>query len=295
MKTFIQMCLVLFGSTLFGQNWSLQDPAQGWNTNELVRMYYHNSELQTQWAFEALSHYTFKGNEQVLDFGSGDGKVSALISFLVPKGSVLGIDLSNEMVDFASKIFPQRNCKNLSFLKLTKADCSDFVLSRQFDLVTSFCVFHLVPYPSKILQNLKSNFHPKSKLVATFPIGGNLQFFKAAVDVMKKRGLSFPTATEETNAMRDPVRARELFEKVGFKFDYFKVVESRFPFSTKEELTDWFEGTLSANWSIPKERRREFFVELTDRYLEYMPEDNGADGCVYFTLKRIDLVASLKR
>lgn len=57
-------------------------------------------------------------------------------------------------------------------------------------------------------------------------------------------------------------------------------------------MTDWFEGTLTANWNIPREGRRKFFSDLTDRYLQYRPQDKDDDGFVYFTLKRVDLIAS---
>lgn len=68
--------------------------------------YLHHSELQKQWACRLLGQYHFTGKERVLDFGSGDGKISAQISYYVPKGSVTGVDLSESMVELASLGFP---------------------------------------------------------------------------------------------------------------------------------------------------------------------------------------------
>src|SRR5437016_4520222 len=108
MKSWILYCATfLLAASLSCQNWALQDANAGWNSRELVTLYYHNSELQTQWAWRALCKYHFQGNERVLDFGSGDGKLSALISCMVPQGSVTGIDLSKEMTVYASQMFPQ--------------------------------------------------------------------------------------------------------------------------------------------------------------------------------------------
>jgi|GEM_PF-1695275 len=290
------LSLLLIGMLSFfpahATNWSLEDPSKGWNSKELIVLYFHNSELQTQWAWEALSHYSFQDNEHVLDFGAGDGKLSALISFMVPKGSVCGIDISEEMMHFALKMFPSSIYKNLNFFPTHNLDLKEISFPSKFDLITSFCVFHLVPQPKKVLEEMKLHMHPNSKLVATFPIGGNPDFFKAASEEMAKRGWNFPAPTDGTKAMRDPNKARQLFADAGFHLDYFQVIDTRTPFSTKKEMVDWFEGTLSANWDIPSEGRRDFFSDLADRYLIYRPQDIGEDGFVYFSLKKIDLVAT---
>lgn len=284
--------LLLFSLPAAAAEWSLQDRSKGWNSRELVSLYFHNSELQTQWAWAALSHYSFRGDERVLDFGAGDGKLSALISFMVPKGSVQGVDISEEMTSFASKMFPSDPYKNLAFLPVGDLDFAELSFPEKFDLVTAFCVFHLVPHPISVLKNIKRQMDPKGQLVATFPIGGNPEFFQAAVDEMAKRGWNFPAATEGVVAMRDPAKARQIFEAAGFDLSHFEVVGSRTPFSSKEEMADWFEGTLAANWDIPVEGRRGFFIDLVDRYLAYRPQDKEDDGFVYFSLYRIDLIAS---
>lgn len=292
---FFSFCLgllFLFSCPAIATDWSLEDPSKGWNSRELIVRYFHNSELQTQWAWEALSRYSFKGNEHVLDYGAGDGKLSALMSFMVPKGSVWGIDISTEMMHFALKMFPSGYYKNLNFLPTSNIDLGGIPFPTKFDIVTSFCVFHLVPNPKSVLESMKLHMHPGAKLIATFPIGGNLEFFQAASEEMAKRGWSFPSPTEGTKAMRDPNRARQIFTDAGFSLDYFQVIDTRNSFSTKEEMIDWFEGTLSANWDIPTVGRREFFSDLADRYLVYRPQDKDNDGFVYFSLKRIDLTAT---
>lgn len=281
-----------YSSTALGKDWALEDSSKGWNSRDLVSLYFHNSELQTQWAWEALSHYSFKGNERVLDFGAGDGKLSAMISFMVANGSVTGVDISEEMCSYASKMFPTSYYKNLKFIPTKAVDFEAISFPNKFDVVTSFCVFHLVPNPVRVLSNIKQHMHAKSKLILTFPIGGNQEFFQAASEEMAKRGWSFPAATEGTKAMRDPSKIHQIFKDVGLVIGHFQVINTRNSFATKEEMTDWFEGTLTGNWNIPREGRREFFSDLTDRYLMYRPQDKDEDGFVYFTLKRVDLIAS---
>ncbi|GAH04894.1 unnamed protein product [marine sediment metagenome] len=177
---FLQLFLILtcsFSSSIHGENSSPKDHKLGWNSKELVTLYFHNSELQTQWAWEALSKYRFKGHEKILDFGSGTGKLSALMSFMVPEGEVTGIDISDDMVFYSKKMFPKEHYHNLKFLLSPDIDFENFS-ENKFDLVTSFCVFHLIPNPSVVLQNLKKAMSPNGHLVITLPIGRNAEFFK---------------------------------------------------------------------------------------------------------------------
>lgn len=284
--------LFLSPFVLQGKDWSLEDPSRGWNSRELVTLYFHNSELQTQWAWEALSHYSFRGNEHVLDFGAGDGKLSALISFMVAKGSVTATDISEEMIHYASNLFPPIRYKNLTFSHTPDVDFGTAVFEHPFDLVTSFCVFNVIPHPVLVLKNLKKQMHAGSRLVLTFPIGGNLEFIQAAKSVMQEQGLNFPSLTSGTKAMRDPTQTPLILQEAGFKLLYFKVIDTKNAFGSKEELINWFEGTLGPNWDIPASQRRLFFVELADRYLQLRPDEIGENGFVHFSLKRIDLIAT---
>ena len=55
------------------------------------------------------------GNESVLDIGCGDGKVTAEIARLLPRGEAVGIDSSEDMVRKARSAFPTVSNPRLSF------------------------------------------------------------------------------------------------------------------------------------------------------------------------------------
>jgi trans-aconitate 2-methyltransferase len=52
----------------------------------------HHSSLQAAMADEMLSRLVLSGDEQVLDLGCGDGKISGRIAAQLPRGAVLGVD-----------------------------------------------------------------------------------------------------------------------------------------------------------------------------------------------------------
>lgn len=295
MKKLLNVLLFFIAFTtpqLKAQNWALEDPSKGWNSSSLVSLYFHNSELQTEWAFSALSHYQLQGDEHVLDFGCGDGKISAWMSTLVSKGSVTGVDISKEMLAFATKRFPASTYNNLSFQISEGVNIDLSIFQQKFDVVTAFCVFHLVPQPSQVLQDIKSLLKPGGKLIVTSPMGGNPVFYQAVAAEMALRGWNIPSPTSDSVQMRDPEKMKALLKSSGYEIEFFEMVNTRTPFRSKEELVDWFEGTLSANWNLPPFGRRDFFVAVLNRYLQMKPSEEDEDGFVYFILNRVNFIAS---
>src|ERR1700735_4669728 len=82
-----------------------------WNAPEYARI----AALQEVMAAEALSLLDLRGSERVLDLGCGNGKVTAGIAARVPQGSVVGVDASAHMIDFASQQYPPSTQSNLRF------------------------------------------------------------------------------------------------------------------------------------------------------------------------------------
>jgi len=107
--------------------------------------------LQQTMAEEVLSLLDLKGTERVLDLGCGTGKITAEIAARVPKGSVVGVDCSAEMIMFASQQFGSR--QNLRF---ETHDIRRLPFSEEFDLVVSFNSLHWIPEQDKALDCIRS-------------------------------------------------------------------------------------------------------------------------------------------
>ena len=81
---------------------------QNWN----ARDYAKHSKGQEVWARELISKLELEGNENILDLGCGDGKVTAILA-QVTSGSVVGVDKSEAMVQLAQKSY-----ENITFLPM---------------------------------------------------------------------------------------------------------------------------------------------------------------------------------
>ena len=77
--------------------------------------YQKSSSAQYNWAMALIAGLKLDGDERILDIGCGNGKVTAHLAALVPRGSVVGMDLSPEMIGFARETHPAKDYPNLFF------------------------------------------------------------------------------------------------------------------------------------------------------------------------------------
>ena len=119
--------------------------------------YSRQSGLQQTMAKEQLARLTLDGGEQILDVGCGDGKITAEIAARVPRGSVLGVDPSRDMIAFASSRFSPPAQTNIRF---EVADARRLPYRDEFDLVVSFNALHWVPEQGAALGSIRGALKP---------------------------------------------------------------------------------------------------------------------------------------
>lgn len=276
------------------------DVDKGWNSNELVKLYFHNSETQRQWAWEILSKISWTGNEKVLDFASGDGKISAEISRLVSRGSVLGVDVSKCMVHFAQINFPTYAYHNLQFVQSQSLNFSDLPGAQDCDLVTALTAFHLISNPVEVLTNLKTHLKPTGKLLVTIPTGKNNALREAANEIFQKYGMNTPwdsnpaTIDFSGTSMRTTEGASAVLGAAGYRIESIELISNDNPFTDIEDLIIWHIGTASATWQIPLTIAPAFFTDLVNRMVELNPEMINSEGRVRFAMPRLHIIASLQ-
>jgi len=98
--------------------------------------YDNNSSLQYRIGVGAVASFNLQGDEKVLDVGCGNGKTSALCADTLNSGSLVAIDLSASMIDFANE-----NYGNIANLQFVLQDVTTMSFDQEFDFVYSiFCL-----------------------------------------------------------------------------------------------------------------------------------------------------------
>lgn len=138
-------------------NWNPQDYAQ-------------NSRGQEAWARELLSLIDLRPDDAVLDVGCGDGRTTASIANNVPRGSVVGVDLSADMIAHASRQHGQATHGNLRF---QQADAAALPFVSEFSVVFSNATLHWVPDQRAAVQGIARALRPGGRFIAQMGGQGN--------------------------------------------------------------------------------------------------------------------------
>lgn len=124
------------------------------------------SWIQATVADDYLGELDSAPNARVLDVGCGNGAYTRNILNLVPDGSVLGIDASENMLKLAREVI--RDYPNFS---VQKDDVLTMDFPGQFDYVVSFWCLQWAKDIVKAFSNMMNALKPGGKVLAIFPVG----------------------------------------------------------------------------------------------------------------------------
>jgi trans-aconitate methyltransferase len=253
--------------------------------------YERHSSPQQQWARDAIRTLSLTGDERVLDIGCGDGKVTAELAAHIPDGSVLGIDSSETMIEFALRRFPPAFFPNLQF-RLGNATCLTY--RHEFDLVVSFASLHWIRDHFAVLAGIKRALTPSGRTLLQFGGQGNAALISdVANELTTDRrwkgyfvGFTYPWffyGVEEYRAFID---------RIGLSPERVELIPKDMVHDGKEALKGWVRTVfLPYTGRLPEALREDFVEQIASAYIERRPADEN--GRVHVQMVRLEVEATL--
>lgn len=233
-----------------------------WNASGYERI----SSLQEMLAGEALARVELNGSEAVLDVGCGNGKITAEIAKRVPRGSVLGVDPSSDMIAFATQHYATPDRSNLRF---TVGDVRSLGLPSEFDLVVSFNALHWVPEQQAALRSLRQALRPGGRALLRFVPEGTRKCLEDVIEDVRSssRWAGHFADFQKPYVHFAPETYRLLAEKCGFRVGQMSVEENAWNFGSREAVHAFCRVTF-AEWTrrLPEEEWDKFIEEVLDQY-----------------------------
>jgi trans-aconitate 2-methyltransferase len=233
-------------------------------------------------ATEALALLTLEGDERVLDVGCGDGRITAAVAARVPRGSVVGVDASEQMVDFARSHFATAEHPHLRFLR---ADARTLPFRGEFDLVLSFNALHWIPNQEAALGAMhRALVHGGVAQLRLVPAGERRSLEQVIEDTRRSerwqgffRGFSDPYLHETPEAYSDLAR------RSGFRVRRVETAAKTWDFASRAAFVAFGEVTFAA-WTerLPDGERRAFVEDVLDRYRPLAMDRSGEENCFKF-------------
>lgn len=156
---------------------NVQHPAsREWNSSAYHRL----SEPQVTWGKKVLSRLELRGDELVLDAGCGTGRLTAELLEALPRGRVVGIDLSQNMLASAREHLAQFGNR----VTLVACDFLHLPFVRTFDGIVSTAAFHWVLDHDRLFANLRDVLTPGGWLEAQCGGGPNIVHLRQRADAL---------------------------------------------------------------------------------------------------------------
>lgn len=249
--------------------------------------YEKSSSAQYGWAMALISELELCGDERILDIGCGDGRVTAHLAGMVPSGSVLGVDLSPEMIGFASR--KHAGQANLSF---QVRDASLLPFSEQFDLVVSFACLHWIEDHLPVLRSVRQSLVPGGRFLMQCGGRGNA----ARILDMTGEIINSPPWKEDFTSFSfpyhfyGPEEYRTWLQESGLR-------PLRVELKAKDMVHQGqagLEGIIRNTWlpytqRLPGNLQGRFVTEIAGRYLERYPLDEK--GQTHVQMMRLEVLA----
>lgn len=258
-----------------------------WDADQYAR----RSGLQKAMADEVLALLKFEGSERVLDVGCGDGKITAEIARRVPRGSVLGVDPSRDMIAFASVHFAGDDRSNLGF---EVADARLLPYQAEFDRVVSFNALHWVKDQEAALRSIRAALKSDGSAWLRMVCKGERKSLEDVIEDTRRseRWAEFFGGFQIPYLHLAPERYREIAENCGFRVHEQTMGAKAWDFHTRAEFAA-FGAVTFVEWTrcLPEDRRADFVEDVLDRYRSVAADLPGEENTFKFYQMNVALQA----
>jgi len=253
--------------------------------------YVRQSGLQRAMADEVLALLDLTGSERILDVGCGDGRITAEIAARVPRGSVVGVDRSHDMITFASSHIGSAQTN----IRFEVADAGSLPFRNEFDLVVSFNALHWLPEQDAPLRSMRSAMKPDGRAQLRLVPKGER---KSLEDVLEETRLS-PEWKSYFQEFRDPYlhlspeQYGEAAERNGLHVRSIHTELKAWDFKSRSAFFA-FGSVTFVEWTrfLPESEKPAFVNDVLDRYQFVAADRPGEENTFKFYQMDVVLVPS---
>ena len=233
-----------------------------WNSD----VYHRLSGPQVSWGKKVLARLRFRGDETVLDAGCGTGRLTADLLEALPRGRVVGVDLSQNMLHSAREHLASFGGR----VSLLACDLLHLPFDHAFDCVVSTAAFHWVLDHDRLFLNLHRVLVPGGRLEAQCGGGPNLAELRARANALgaTPKFAPFLSNFREPWLYQNAEEAADSLRRAGFVDVETSIERAPTQLDGPEHYKEFVHNIIFRQHvdRIPSEHlRAEFMNQLTDQ------------------------------
>ena len=227
---------------------------------DIAKTYGEKAKAQFSAAQALMELISFKGNEDILDVGCGDGKITLVLSQKT-SGNVVGVDISSDMIGQAKK---KHQSSNLSF-KVSSAENTD--CHNHYDLLFSNSVLNWMYDQKLAAERMFAALKPNGLLALQATIDDYSwcpQISKAVnqvIQLSEKTQKIFEHYQSPYSFFDSIDDCKRLFVDVGFTLEYCERKKFSYQYSLEEAMSA-FESAACQAYLSPSN----FDIKLPDSF-----------------------------
>jgi trans-aconitate 2-methyltransferase len=213
-------------------------PPREWNASSYDRV----SDPQLTMARDVIDRLDLRGDERVLDAGSGTGRITEELLERVPDGAVVAVDGSTAMIQ-------QLQQRLGDDVEAFAGDLLELDLDEPVDAILSTATFHWIADHERLFARLHAALKPGGRLSAQCGGAGNVANVQQAIDAVAHPALiGWPGPWN----FADAPTTKQRLEQAGFT-----------------DVWTWLQP-----WPVEPEDPREYFATvILGAHLERLPLD----------------------
>lgn len=177
--------------------------------------YHQVSHPQVTWGERVLGSISLRGDETVVDAGCGTGRLTAYLLERLPRGAVIAIDRSANMLAVAAEHLEPRFGARVTCVQ---ADLAEIDLTEVADVIFSTATFHWIRDHERLFRTLHRSLKPGGRLVAQCGGGSNLAHLleRAAALMVSPRFAPYFVDWSSPWEFADPQTTAQRLRAAGF-------------------------------------------------------------------------------
>jgi len=249
------------------------------------------SNTHEEWARKIILSKIWNKKEIIMDAGCGSGRITKILSNLVPLGKIYAIDIDENMIKKAKDNL--KDFKNVKVIQSNLLDINFNNLYSKFNIIFSNAVLHWILDHYTVFKNFYELLLSEGQLLIQCGGYGNLQnaisTFNAVKDSVEFKSY-FSNWKVQWNFAK-PVETEKILKEIGYR--NIKVYLEDYPviFKDKNSYSIYLKTVVLGPYLkfIPSEKLQERFLQ---RIVSIKEKENTQEQMLTLDYKRLNIFAS---